>query len=405
MQQLTEGFRQQFSDNVNRILQQEGSSLRPYVRNETLDHEIEYFETIMSTEAHTRAKDPADGYNIADAVVALNPTIKRRMIAAQQVAWQMGFDSGDRLNTLIEPTSFQNKDAAWALGRQYDRVILDSFASVVRAGQTGQLKVKFPLSTHVVPMGVKLVAQTQGLSAHGDDDIYGDAPDNERIVAGGLTLAKLLKAREILRRSTYNAREKMYFVCSSAQISNLLNDTRIGSFDFNNVKALAAGEVSSFAGFTFITNEMLGGIKPNAAGIAAGNFSIRDCYAFTESSILFGRVKGAYKTKIEERATNYLATYVHVQDSIGAVRMNEKGVAIVKCLERYDDTHEHFIESGAAWGGHAASAPFYISVVPSKLCGFAAANVANNDDLGIADAADANVNRVLAAIARKKLIA
>jgi hypothetical protein len=223
MDSLKEGFRRQFADNVDRLLQQESSQLRPLVRNESLQHEIEYFDTIMSSEAYSRAKTD-DGYDIDEAVQTNDPTIKRRVIAACQIAWQMRFDSGDQLNTLIEPRSFQNKDAAWALGREYDRTILRALVAKVKGGQTGGTDIYLPLASQIVPLGVGLTAGTNALiAANQADPILGGVegyavnaiplPIKEKY--GSLTLAKLLKAREILRKNMYGSREKMYFICSS----------------------------------------------------------------------------------------------------------------------------------------------------------------------------------------------
>ena len=386
MESLTAGFRQQFKDNVARVLQQEGSVLQKLIRNETLDHQVVFFDTIQSSEAFIRGRRAADSLDYAldnPMVYNANPTtlahfrspkLTRRQLTAEQVIWHTTFDSGDKLNVLLEPKSFQIKDAAWALGRIYDKQILDAFAkAVVAKGEVpNDAAINFNCSTNSIPVGCPLVVTTNVI-ARPDGTQAADAASTTAVKPHlGLTLAKVLKAREILRKHTYSSREKMYFVCSSKQISDLLNDAKVTSFDYNTVKALAAGEVSSFAGFTFITTELSGGVRP-ANMNTANAISVRDCFAFTESSIIFGKVKGAFQANIDRLPTHWDATLVKVMDSVGALRMNDKGVVLVKCAEKPDAiAHATFVVAADANGTRANAAAAYPSLTCVAASGTAA---------------------------------
>jgi hypothetical protein len=66
-------------------------------------------------------------------------------------------------------------------------------------------------------------------------------------VRTGLTLAKLLSAKETMDGDDVPENGRV-IVCTSDQISDLLNTTEIKSSDFNTVKALARGEIDSFLG-------------------------------------------------------------------------------------------------------------------------------------------------------------
>ena len=179
---------------------------------------------------------------------------------------------------------------------------------------------------------------------------------------GGLTVAKLLKTREILKKHMYNSDDKKYFVCSESHISQLLTDPYITSADYNTVRTLSEGSINSFAGFQFITTELLGGIRPSDITKEVG-FTIRDCFAFTESSILFGRVKGAYSVNADRLPERLDSVLVKAMDSVGAVRMNDKGVVCIKCLEKYDESHASFAPA-------RENQQCSVSTVPSYLYGF-----------------------------------
>ena len=411
MESITDGIRQQISDNISRLLQQEGSLLRKLVRDEQMEHEVEYFDSIDPSEAFTRERRDNDDdnldYDITNMIGSAgdyafrSPKLNRRQLAARQIFWHTSFDSGDKLNVMLEPKSFQVKDAAWALGRQYDRIILKALAAPVKTGRTGSEVKHFELDTQVIPVGVGLTNGTNSLIApdQADDIIGAAAEDNvsieEKAKLGGLTLAKLLKANEILKKNMFGAGDKLYFICSQSQISQLLHDPHITSADYNSVRTLVDGSVNSFAGFEFIVTEMLGGIKPNI--IAPNNFTVRDCYGFTESSMLFGRVKGAFVSNADRLPQHMDAILVKAMDSVGALRMNDKGVVCVKCLEKYNSAHSGF-KSAADDDGRKSN---FVSVVPSSLFlsqadGTSADHAATN--LGLTDEASVtNIAKNIAA--------
>jgi hypothetical protein len=153
-----------------------------------------------------------------------------------------------------------------------------------------------------------------------------------------LTLKKLMAARQRLKRVYPSTREKFYFLCTVEQVTDLLSDPKITSIDYNTVRALVSGDVNSFMGFTFILTDMLPakvGLAANALGNLNPLYTFRDCYAFAESAVTFGRVKGAFITRIDELPLNHYAHSIYVSDSVGAVRMEDKGVVCIKCASPY----------------------------------------------------------------------
>jgi len=389
MQQITEGLKEQFAKNIQLVMQQEGSKLRRFVNNEAQDTEVINFETLHTYEAKARHKD-ADGYHEqghADKLEPLEfrtPKITRRQATAQSYYWEAAMDENDKINLLVDPTSKFPKMAGYALGRKQDELIINAFAAPVNGGKQGEKRIYFDIQNNVIPLGCRLVNATNALHDNDLADV-GDAQKDHKadtIRKAGLTVDKLLKARQILKKYTFGAaNEKYYLVCSSHQIGNLLRDSQVVSHDYNNVKALVAGEVNSFAGFNFIITEMLGGIKP-----ADGNntFSIRDCYAFSESSIRFGTVTGSVRREIDKLAQFHYATSLYYSESFGATRTDEGLIVCVKCLEPFDATHsgEHWKKAEDADHKRATHA----SVVPWQLFGAQARNVndtADIDDNGI----------------------
>ena len=387
MEQITEALKEQFAKNIQLVIQQEGSKLRKYVTVEPQDTEVIQFETMHTYEAKARHKS-ADGYHEdghADRLEPLSfrtPKITRRQSTAQSYYWEAAMDRNDKLNLLSDPTSRFPKLAGWAIGRQQDRLIIDSLAAKVNGGRSGQNVIYFDVARNVIPVGVKLTDATLAIHANGLPNVNNAQAGANAIEAkrkSGLTIDKLLKAHQILKKHSFGSSEKYYLICSSAQIGDLLRDSQVASYDYNSVKALVSGEINSFAGFNFIITEMLGGIKGGAGAVN----SVRDCYAFTESSIRFGTVTGSIERQIDRLVQYHYAPSLYYSESFGATRTDEGQVVCIKCLEPYDAV----MHVGDHWKLSADAEHFngaiHASIVPWQMIGVECRNVDNTANIAV----------------------
>ncbi|WP_250310982.1 phage capsid protein [Rickettsia endosymbiont of Oedothorax gibbosus] len=351
MEQITDGLKEQFAKNISLVIQQEGCKLRKCVTNGTQDTEVISFESMTTHEVESRnrrAIDPDDHLHghytdggdpgRLEQIEFKIPTISRRFLTASAYHWNATMDRNDKLNLLTDPTSHFPKMAGWAMGRQQDRVIISAFASPVRAGRTGNNVVNFDVANNVVPVGIRVTDVNLGLNAQAAVAVNRGGIQQKR---AGLTVDKLIKAHHILKKRFFGMYDKLYLLCSSNQISDLLRDPQITNYDYNNVRALVSGEVNSFLGFTFITSEMLGGIFDNTGDANQSRYAVRDCYAFNEGAIRFNTVSGSNKKGIEELVQYHYAKVLYYSEAFGASRDNEQAVVVIKCLEDYDCTSHH----------------------------------------------------------------
>lgn len=159
-------------------------------------------------------------------------------------------------------------------------------------------------------------------------------PTAQKIAVGdtGLTLAKLLTAKEILDAAEVDAEldvdgqapgmeAQRVMAVTTRQLTNLLGTTEIKSVDFNNVKALAQGQVDTFLGFKFVRTELLPKV---------GND--RFCLAWSRGSVAFGWGKEAMASIDTLPGKNY-SVQVYARESIGATRVEDEGVIEIACLE------------------------------------------------------------------------
>jgi hypothetical protein len=283
--QITTAFIEQYKSNVFHLAQQKGSRLRDAVRTETVVGKSHFFERIGSTAALKRTSRHSDTPRV-------DTPHSRRKVSMDDYDWADLIDQEDKVRMLISPQSEYAQAGAWAMGRAMDDAIIDAASGNAFGGVAGG-------TTVALPSGQKI--------AHG---------------SAGLSVTKLIEAKEILDAADIDPEEERYLVCTSKQLSDLLAITQITSADFNSVKALVQGEIDTFMGFNFIRTERL---DTNAS-------SNRLVLAFAKSGI--GLAVGSdIQTRISERADKNYATQVFLSMTIGATRIEDEKVVEIECTE------------------------------------------------------------------------
>lgn len=284
--QITTAFVSQFSSNIQMLSQQMGSLLRNAVDVETVTGEKAFFDQVGSAAAVLRTSRHAD-------TPLIETPHSRRMVTMSDYEYADLIDDQDKVRLLVDPTSTYSRAAAAAMGRAMDDAIISAALGTALTGKDGSTSTAFATATNQIAAG-----------------------------ATGLTLAKLISAKEILDAGDVDPSIPRYIVVSPKQITNLLNSTTVTSSDFNTVKALAMGEINSFVGFNFIVSNRLG-----VDGSAA-----RRVIAFAGDGIklAIGREPVA---RIDERADKSYATQIYYAMTLGSTRMEEKKVVEVLCTE------------------------------------------------------------------------
>ena len=283
--QITTAFIEQYKSNVFHLAQQKGSRLRDAVRTETVNGKAHYFERIGTTAALKRTSRHSDTPRV-------DTPHSRRRVTMEDYDWADLIDNEDKVRMLISPESEYAQAGAWAMGRAMDDAIIDAASGNAFGGVAGG-------STVALPSGQKIV--------HG---------------SAGLSVTKLIEAKEILDANSVDPEEPRFCVVTSKQLSDLLAITQITSADFNSVKALVQGDIDTFMGFNFIRTERLD----------TNSSSNRLVLAFAQSGI--GLAVGQdVQTRISERADKNYATQVFLSMTIGATRIEDEKVVEIECTE------------------------------------------------------------------------
>ena len=283
--QITTAFVEQYKSNVFHLAQQKGSRLRDAVRTETVTGKSHFFERIGDTAALKRTSRHSDTPRV-------DTPHSRRKVTMDDYDWADLIDQEDKVRMLISPQSEYAMSGAWAMGRAMDDAIISAASGNAFGGVSGG-------TTVALPSGQKIVH-----------------------ASAGLTLTKLISAKEVLDAADTDPDEPRYMVVSAKQLSDLLGSTTITSADFNSVNALVQGELDTFLGFNFIRSERL----------ETDSNSDRLVLGFCQSAI--GLALGRdIETRISERADKNYATQVFLSMTIGATRVEDEKVVQIACQE------------------------------------------------------------------------
>lgn len=286
--EVTTAFVQQYSTNVQLLLQQRGSRLRDCVTvGSYTGKAAKAVEQIGSVTAQARTSRHSD-------TPLISTPHDARWVHPTDYEWADMVDDQDKLRMLIDPTSPYAINGAHALGRSMDSLIITAALGTSMTGENGSTSTAFDTA------GQQIAAS-----------------------AAGLTIAKLRAAKKILMANEVDvATDPLYIAVTAEQLDDLLGTTEVTSADYNTVKALVNGTVDSFMGFKFVHTELLG----------VDGSSNRRVIAWAKSGMHLG-IWNDINTKISERADKSYATQVYVKGTFGATRTEEGKVVEILCAE------------------------------------------------------------------------
>lgn len=293
--QITTSFIQGFKQGIDILTQQKGSKLQNTVRNEMQSSKQDHYDQIGSTSVVQRTSRHGD-------TPIVNTPHSRRNVTLNDYEWADLIDRQDRLRLLNDPGNAYSMNAAMAMGRKKDELILAAVTGTSTTGETGS----------------------------GSTTISDITAVNANTSHAELTIENLLQARTVLNLED-DSDEEATVVCSAYQIAQLLADSKISSADFNTVRALAAGQIDTFMGFKFV--QVASSVLPMQSGTAGAVTSgdIRIIPVYKKSGLLLSTGVGEAGTsaRITERADKSYATQIYYAASYGATRMEEAKVTVI----------------------------------------------------------------------------
>ena len=305
--QITTSFVNQYSSNIQALVQQKGSKLRDLVGFESVRGKNMFIDQIGQVAAVKKTTRHAD-------TPRSDMPHKRRCLQLETYHWADLIDNDDKIKMLIDPTSDYANAAAWAMGRAIDEAIVSAALGNAYTGETGATAVSLP-ATQIV-----------------------DANCSTKF-----TFDKLREVKRMFDKCDAPS-EGRVIVLSAQQLDDLLSETKVTSADYASAKALVRGELDTFMGFKFVQlnakksdgSLILPDVVSTTASSSGGDDEEttigRSCFAFQYDGLKLG-IGQDIIGKITERDDKCFATQVYYEMSIGAVRMQEELVVQINCKE------------------------------------------------------------------------
>jgi hypothetical protein len=289
---ITTHFVQQYTTNVQLLLQQKGSKLRNTVTvGSYTGKAAKAIEQVGPVTAQKRTIRHGDTPLISTPADA-------RWVFPVDYEWADLIDDQDKLRMLIDPTSSYSQNGAYALGRAMDDEIITAFFATAKTGENGSDNTVFGANQDVVV----------GTGSTG---------------ATGLNISKLREAKKILMQNEVDIdNDPLFCIITAQQHDDLLNEAQAISLDYNTRPVLVDGKITAFMGFNFVHTERL----------PLNSSSQRRVPAFAKSGMHLGMFNDI-NTMISERADKGYATQVYVKGTFGATRTEEGKVVEIVCAE------------------------------------------------------------------------
>lgn len=307
---IDEIFVKQYHDAVMLALQQKGTVLSPYVRQDTLNGEVGFYDFLEpDDDINTIVDDNTSVDTRHPDTVITDPTWTRRMVSAQYFTKAYLIEDRDKIRAFRDPTSEYVQNIAMSMGRKIDKLLLNAALGTAYTGKDGTVAVDLP-STQVVKADFE-TANT----------------------ATPLTFEKLMYAKMILDSNNIYPDEKRIIVVNARQIYNLIKDLANTNMtrDAETVRSIAQGDINTYMGFTFVMTNL---VNSETVTLTDGTTTatVDDIIAFTTPGLLLAKNKET-KARIAERPDKNHAVQVFFGMYVGATRMDEKRVVKIEAAQ------------------------------------------------------------------------
>lgn len=218
---------QQYTSNIQLLLQQKGSKLRNAVM---FGSHVGKQASPVNQIGKIEMVDVAGRFNPMGRVDA---AMDRRWVFPQDSDLPQLLDSFDQLRLITDPKSAYVENAVMAAGRRMDKHIIQAFTGTAKTGETGSTSTSFTAGNEV-------------------DVSFGGTNSK-------LTVAKLKEVKRLMMANFIDFDIEQAFVgITAADHDSLLGEVQVVNGDYNGgAPVLKDGKISSFMGFNFIHTELI----------------------------------------------------------------------------------------------------------------------------------------------------
>lgn len=229
-----------------------------------------------------------------------------RWISGREYDCAILVDRLDTLKMIYDPTNPYVERMREAAARRMDAIAMNAMFATAKSGKEGTDNVAF---------------QASNIVAHGGTRMS---------VAKLRAMRKLIKKRHVDLRSV-----RPWMGVTAEQVDDLLGEVAVGSSDYNAIKPLVDGEVTSFMGFNFVSYEdgnaaVAGNSIPSFTD--TGPVTVRQLPVWVPDGMHFGLWEGL-TIIINNRPDKNNIKQIHATFTAGATRVEEDKVFQLQVVE------------------------------------------------------------------------
>lgn len=231
----------------------------------------------------------------------------QRWITGTEYDCAIFIDRLDVLKMIYDPTSPYVERMREAAARKLDEIVMSKMFAIAKTGKDGTVDTAFKAANTV---------------AHGGT---------------GLSVTKLRSLRKLIKKRHIDTRTVRPTIAVTAdEVDSLLGEVAVTSNDYNAIKPLVDGEVSSFMGFNFIPYEDNGGLSGDGKSIptydAGGGVTVRQLPVWMNDGMHLGEWEGL-AVIISNRPDKNNIKQAHATFTAGATRLDEDKVFMCEAVK------------------------------------------------------------------------
>ncbi len=307
----TEAFYNSYTAGYEHVLQEKKPQYQGLVREERIEGENESYDflgTIELDRKNTRFED----------IPVEDMTHNRRWITPIWYRKAIFVDKEDDIALHTDPTGDYIQALAKGVIRKENEIVTAAFFANVDGGKTPGTDT-YVLQNSLYTTATSAAGRTLAHDVQADFTAGG--------VSTGLTIEKLILARQALIELHNDADDMFYIGCHPIQMSDLLREAETQSVDTNIIRSLVAGVVNEYMGFRFVVTNQLSIGSTNDVN---GDTDVYEIPVWSKEGMLFARHQSPiFNVDWLPRKQIW---QISARVGMNAIRMDEDKIIKIECI-------------------------------------------------------------------------
>ncbi len=308
----TEAFYNSYTAGYEHVLQEKKPQYQGLMREERIEGENESYDFLGTIELDRKTTRFED-------IPIEDMTHNRRWITPIWYRKGIFVDKEDDIALHTDPTSDYIQALAKGAIRKENEIITAAFFSNVVAGKTPSASDSYVLEDALYTTSTSAAGRTIAHDTQSDFTAGG--------VSSGLTIEKLVLARQAMIELYNDADDMFYIACAPKQMSDLLREAETQSIDTNLVRSLVQGVVNEYMGFRFVvTNQLTIG----STNDVDGDTGVFELPVWSKEGMLFARHQSPiFNVDWLPRKQIW---QISARIGMNAIRMDEDKIIKIECI-------------------------------------------------------------------------